>query len=113
MKVKVKIRNDPNEQLQKCFFYDVCPFPCDWCKQHDYSEACVPALQERVKTQRKTILALLNKLPDTSGCKWCEDSAGMVVTVISQLKDGITAGVVGGNWAAEFCPFCGRKFAER
>lgn len=103
MKVKVKKRNDPNEQLQPCVFFDCCDDACDWCRTHDYSEACVPMLMKRVLQQ---------KWFGRSGCKWCEDSAGMVVTVISQLKDGITAGLVGGNWTAEFCPFCGRKLEE-
>ena len=49
MKVKVKIRSDPNEQLQKCTFFDSCVGSCDWCKTHDYSEACVPMLQKRIE----------------------------------------------------------------
>lgn len=48
MKVKVKIRSDPDEQLQKCTFFDSCFGACDWCKTHDYSEACVPMLQKKV-----------------------------------------------------------------
>lgn len=124
MRVMVKKRSDPNAQLQKCTFFDSCVGSCEWCKTHDYSEACVPMLQQRTERQRITINALQSVLAEVqnevdkaaakrgSGCKWCEDSAGMVVTVISQLKDGITSGLVGGNWTAEFCPFCGRKLEE-
>ena len=121
MKVKVKQRSDPNAQLQKCTFFDSCFGACDWCKTHDYSEACVPMLQQRTQTQKMSIHALQSVLDEVrnevehaaakrgSGCKWCEDSADMTVTVVSRLKDGITSGIVGGNWSAEFCPFCGRK----
>jgi hypothetical protein len=113
MKVKVKKRNDPNEQLQPCAFIDLCFGACDWCETHDYSEACVPMLQERVNNQAMTIRAQQSVLDEiakrSSSCKWCEDSAGMEVTVVSRLKDGIRSGIVGGNWTAEFCPFCGRK----
>lgn len=124
MKVKVKKRNDPNAQLQPCMFFDSCFGACDWCRTHDYSEACVPMLQQRTQTQKMSIHALQGVLDEVrnevehaaakrgSGCKWCEDSAEMQVTVITRLKDGITSGLVGGNWSAEFCPFCGRKLEE-
>lgn len=116
MKVKVKKHNDPNEQLQKCLFFACCDGACEWCETQDYSEACVPMLHQRIAAQRVAIESLKKELTEAkqpaSSCKWCEDSAGMVVTVISQLKDGITSGIVGGNWTAEFCPFCGRKLEE-
>lgn len=124
MKVKVKKRSDPTAQLQPCMFLDSCFGACDWCKTHDYSEACVPMLQQRTQTQKMSIHALQSVLDEVrnevenaaakrgSGCIRCEDSVGMVVTVISQLKDGITSGWLGGNLPAKFCPFCGRKLEE-
>lgn len=36
-----------------CRFQDICPDPCDWCKTHDYSEACVPMLQKKVQESSK------------------------------------------------------------
>lgn len=64
MKVKVKKRNDPNAQLQKCTFFDSCFGACDWCKTHDYSEACVPMLQQRTQTQKMSIHALQSVLDE-------------------------------------------------
>jgi predicted nucleic acid-binding Zn-ribbon protein len=44
------------EAEEPCRFKDTCIGACEWCKSHDYSEACVPMLQaeiERIKTQEK------------------------------------------------------------
>ena len=50
MIVYVKVRTT---KQKPCTFLDSCPSPCDWCKTHDYSEACVPMLIKRVKELEK------------------------------------------------------------
>lgn len=75
MKVKVKKRNDPNEQLKPCMFIDSCFGACVWCETHDYSEACVPMLQQRIAVQRVAIEALKKELTEAkqpqAGCEYC------------------------------------------
>lgn len=118
MKVKVKVYNDPNEP--KCRYFESCFGACEWCKTHDYSEACVPMLQRRTMVQKIAINAMQGVLDAIekeiaergSGCFRCEDSAEMIVSVTSKLKDGIKTGWVGGNLPAKYCPFCGRKLED-
>ena len=43
-KIRIKARVVP----QPCRYRDTCSGACDWCKTHDYSEACVPMLQKEV-----------------------------------------------------------------
>lgn len=69
MKVKVKKRNDPNAQLQPCVFFDCCDDACDWCKTHDYSEACVPMLQQRVQNQKTSIRAIKSVLEEVANSR--------------------------------------------
>ena len=45
MKIRIKAKVVP----QPCTFRERCQGACDWCKTHDYSEACVPMLQEEIK----------------------------------------------------------------
>ena len=34
---------------EPCRYKDTCIGACDWCESHDYSDACVPMLQERLR----------------------------------------------------------------
>ena len=38
---------------QPCPFRSYCPGACDWCETHDYSEACVPLLVQRVHNMNR------------------------------------------------------------
>lgn len=44
-----RIRLQARVVPQPCRYRDTCHGSCDWCKTHDYSEACVPMLQARVQ----------------------------------------------------------------
>lgn len=45
-----------NEEAEEpCRFRDCCVGACEWCKSHDYSEACVPMLQETLKNTRDAL----------------------------------------------------------
>lgn len=59
------------EAEEPCRFKDTCIGACDWCKSHDYSEACVPMLQKRLKDITQEL-----------------DSIGKILSVIKEKANG-------------------------
>jgi hypothetical protein len=53
MLVFVKVKRQRDDPTRSCPFIRDCSGACEWCKEHDYSEACVPLLQSEIKKLRQ------------------------------------------------------------
>lgn len=46
------------EPEMPCRFRGECIGACEWCKEHDYSEACVPMLQAEIERYKEMLVAV-------------------------------------------------------